>query len=179
MPPPAAYFKILRTVDTEFERNRRLHGNRIRCGAGCADCCHQRFHITGLDAERIAEGLREMDAEEREWLEARARNYIEDVALGAENVPCPALEGGICSIYQIRPVICHKFGMPIYDPDRPDRIYACERNFRDGEEIHDPDLIRIQTGIHREWQQVQRDHDTAGPTTIAAAILEAELQIRK
>jgi hypothetical protein len=68
--------------------------------------------------------------------------------------------------------------MPIYNPDKPHRIFACELNFRDGEEIADPDLIRIQTDLHERWQALRREQrDVAGvpeePLSVGRAILEA------
>ena len=68
--------------------------------------------------------------------------------------------------------------MPLYNPDKPGRVFACELNFRDGEEIQDPELIQIQTGIHQGWKARQRDYNKEGkprdaePLTVARAILE-------
>jgi hypothetical protein len=67
--------------------------------------------------------------------------------------------------------------MPLFNPDRPDRIFACELNFKDGEEIDDPQLVQIQTGIHEAWKQLQSDCDKvrrnrdSEPLTVARAIL--------
>jgi hypothetical protein len=91
---------------------------------------------------------------------------------------CPALEDGVCQIYEYRPLICRKFGIPLYNPDRPGRVYACELNFGDGEEIVDGKLVQIQTGIHQEWKLLQSDYNDAGlprdvePLTVARALLE-------
>ena len=98
-------------------------------------------------------------------------------------LPCPALLDGVCIIYDFRPLMCHKFGMPLYNPDKPDQIFACELNFKNGEEIEDGKLIQIQTSIHRAWKELQSDYNQADgyrdskPLTVARAILEDFSQV--
>lgn len=92
---------------------------------------------------------------------------------------CPALgaDGG-CEIYESRPLICRKFGIPLWNPDRPGRVWACELNFKPGEEIDDPQLIQIQTGLHEEVKALQAEWNARGlpregkPLTVARAIVE-------
>jgi Fe-S-cluster containining protein len=188
------YLAICGEVDREFERNRQFHGSRIHCGAGCSDCCHQVFQITEIEAARISQGVRTLDGETRAGLVERSEWYLRErrklVAANGEpeawgNLPppgtrlaCPALDRGVCLIYEHRPLVCRKFGIPLFNPDKPGRLFACELNFRDGEEIQDPELVQIQTGIHERWKQVQRDYNDAGgcrdpePISVARAILE-------
>ena len=173
------YLDVVAAVDAEFARNRVLHGDHIHCRPGCTDCCYHVFSITGIEAERISAALQGLRPEVLESLEERAREYIEARLLRGTRLPCPALEDGVCSIYEYRPLMCHKFGMPLYNPDKPGRIFACELNFREGEEIDDPELIQIQTGIHQVWKQVQAEYSEAngtpqsGALTVAHAILLA------
>jgi len=173
------YREIVAAVDAEFTRNRELHGDRIHCRAGCCDCCYHIFPISEIEAAEIAKGMQGLAADVRESIEGRAREYVEDRLLRGTRLPCPALEQGVCSIYEFRPLMCHKFGMPLYNPDRPDRIFACELNFKDGEEIDDPNLIQIQTGIHDAWRKLQADYNTShgnsgsARLTVAHAILNA------
>jgi Fe-S-cluster containining protein len=181
-------------VDAEFERNRRLHGDRIHCRAGCSDCCHQLFQITEMEAAAISAGVAKMPAETRERLRDRAAAYLdrrralvagigEQEAWGqlpppGARLPCPALDDGACALYEHRPLICRKYGIPLWNPDRPGRVYACSLNFGDGDEIVDPDLITIQTGIHTRWKQAQALYNQRGglrdphPITVARAIVE-------
>ncbi len=185
------YRQICGEVAEEFDRNRALHGARIQCRAGCSDCCHQIFQITEIEAEWIQEGVRRMEPERRETLVTRARAYLLERARlspGGERwgrlppegtrLACPALEDGACQIYEYRPLICRRFGMPIFNPDRPDRLMACEKNFRAGEAIEDGALVQIQTGIHNRWKQVQRDYNDAGgfrdeePISVGRALVE-------
>jgi len=130
----------------------------------------------------------------RERIEIRAQAYLPERArLVAEHgliegwgslppegtrLPCPALEEGACQIYKYRPLICRKFGIPLWNPDRPGRVHACELNFREGEEIVDGQLIQIQTALHNDWKTTQREYNASGgwrdpqPITVARAILE-------
>ena len=189
-----SYRRICALVEEEFARNRRLHGARIQCRPGCSDCCHQLFQITEIEAAYISQGVRAMSAEARLELVVRAKPYLEArrnlVAVAGEQeawgslpaagtrLPCPALQGGVCQIYEHRPLICRKFGMPLYNPDKPGRVFACELNFKDGEEIVDSGLIQIQTGIHADWKHLQGEYNSRGlrreaePLTVARAILE-------
>ncbi|MBI4909146.1 MAG: YkgJ family cysteine cluster protein [Acidobacteria bacterium] len=186
--------EICRAVETEFSRNRRLHGARIKCGPGCTDCCGQLFQITEIEAAWVSVGVSRMEEEERMRLRGRAARYLEDrkavvarkgmqEAWGrlpppGSRLPCPALVEGVCSIYEYRPLICRKFGMPLYNPDKPGQVFACELNFRNGEPIEDGQLVQIQSEIHWQWKQVQADYNEAGgyrdtePITVARAIVE-------
>ena len=189
------YDALVDAWDAEFLRNRQLHGERIRCRAGCSDCCHQLFQITEPEAARVWQGVQSMDQEEAEALRARARQYLvereqlvdklkgEPEAWGSlppagARLACPALESGVCRIYPHRPLICRKFGVPLWNPDRPGRVYACELNFAEGEAIEDPHLIQIQTGLYEQSKAIQREYNMGGgprnsqPITIARAILE-------
>ncbi len=191
---PEQYEAVLEAWDHEFGRNRQLHGDRIGCRAGCSDCCHQLFQITEPEAARIWQGMQSLEPEELARIRGRAHQYLGDreilVAKWGEpeawgslpppgaRLACPALEDGVCQIYPYRPLICRKFGIPLWNPDRPGRVYACELNFRNGETIEDPHLIQIQTELHGKWKQLQADYNLQGgardsqPITIARAILE-------
>jgi hypothetical protein len=68
--------------------------------------------------------------------------------------------------------------MPLWNPDRPGRVHACELNFKAGEEIEDGQLIQIQTGLHGQWKALQAEYNQRGgcrdakAITVARAILE-------
>lgn len=187
------YAALCAAIETEFERNRQLHGPRIQCRAGCSDCCHQLFQITEPEAAKVSAGVQRLPAAVREPLLERAALYVQARARlrtadgqreswgrmppPGTRLACPALWDGVCQIYDHRPFICRKFGMPIYNPDKG-QILACELNFRNGEEIDDGELIQIQTGLHERSKDFQRDYNNRGgyrdpdPITVARAIVE-------
>ena len=178
----------------EFRRNQKLHGAKISCRRGCSDCCHHLFQITEIEAALISTGVKSLPEEKRQALANRARKYNEErVKLLSErkaedawgNLPplgsrlaCPALEDGACQIYEHRPLICRKYGIPLYSPQKPDRVFACELNFKPGEEIDDSHLVQIHTELYQEAVEVQAEYNRNGgrrdakPITVARAILE-------
>ena len=74
--------------------------------------------------------------------------------------------------------LSRKYGIALFNPQKPGRIFACELNFKPGEEIEDTRLVQIQTSIHDRWAAVQAEHNDRGgqrdsnPITVARAILE-------
>ena len=189
------YSEICRGWATEFTRNRLLHGSRIHCRPGCSDCCGQLFQITELEASVISDATKKMSEPDRAALRMKAELYTErrraliaqqgeteawgSLSPPGSRLPCPALtEDGACGIYEARPLICRKFGIPLYYADKPGQVFACELNFKNGDAIDDDELVQIQTGLHAKWKEVQRDYNAAGlprdpdPITVARAILE-------
>ena len=188
------YTHVVEGYAAEFERNQQLHGERIRCRRGCDDCCHQLFQISELEAAEVSRGVQKLPQKVQLRVRERAAVYLEQrAALVARTgqveswgallgeglrLPCPALEDGACLVYEHRPLICRKFGIPLWNPDRPGRVYACQLNFRDGEEIVDGRLVQIQTELHGEWKRLQHDYNLEGghrdnrPLTVARAIVE-------
>jgi Fe-S-cluster containining protein len=188
------YLKTAAEWEEEFARNRRIHGTKLQCRKGCTDCCHHMFQITELEAAYISRMVKRLPPGEQERLKQRARQYLQEreLLLADREVPdawgglpppgmrlaCPALEEGACRVYAHRPLICRKYGIPLFNPRRPDRLHACELNFRPGEEIEATELIEIQTGIHDRWLGVQAEYNRCGdrrdpkPLNVARAILE-------
>lgn len=186
--------RICNLIEVEFSRNRTLHGARIQCGPGCSDCCSQLFQITEVEAAVLSAGVRTLPETQQNQLRERAAGYLEARArLVSEKgeqeawgglppegtrLPCPALAEGVCTVYEWRPLICRKYGIPLYNPDKPGRVFACELNFRAGEEIDDGALVQIQSGLHGETKEMQREWDRRGlhrngqPLTVARAIVE-------
>jgi Fe-S-cluster containining protein len=184
------YLAICEEVEGEFRRAKRLHGERIQCRAGCSDCCGQLFQITEVEAGWVSRGVRRLPQEVRDRMVEKAKTYLvarrsltglEEwgyVPLRGTRLPCPALdEHGACEIYEHRPLVCRKYGMPVWNADTK-RLSACELNFKDGEELRDGKLIQIQTGIHERWKELQGVYNGAGgervpePICVGRAIVE-------
>ncbi|NOS84961.1 MAG: YkgJ family cysteine cluster protein [Ignavibacteria bacterium] len=176
------FYDITSLIQSEFDRNLDIYGDKIQCRKGCSKCCSQIFNITLIDVWIIGEHVRSLPAEQREALQQKAREYIDNVVSDrrADN-PCPALGAeGECTIYEARPVICRRFGMPIYDYKNPQNVHACELNFKDGDEITDELLVPNQTEIGMKWDELKDEFVASVPrtdinsgTTIAEAIAGA------
>lgn len=183
------YFNITNLIQQEFERNINKYGDKIKCRKGCSQCCSQIFRITQLDAEIIKDYLNKTSIGEKNQLLEKASDYIFKLRQEIQNeneyhkvikLPCPALDGnGACMIYEARPVICRKFGPPIYDYKNPGNLFACELNFSNGEEIIDSELIPNQSLIGKKWDELKtafnkvNDLKENASTTIAEAILDS------
>ena len=188
----AQLVNVCAQANAEFDRGVRVHGERIKCAPGCSSCCSQIFQITEVEAARISAWVKTLPDERRKDLQAKARvNLAERAKLfpdgekwgssvpRGQGTPCAALdEDGACGMYEARPIMCRKFGVPIFNPDRPESVMACELNFADGEAIEDPDLIENQTSLYRAQQRLQGAYNDAGgkrddkPICIARAIVE-------
>lgn len=175
------FYDITSLIQTEFDRNLDIYGDKIQCRQGCSKCCSQIFRITKLDGWIIGEHIRSLPEARRNELKQKAKEYLDHpgssshpslIKEGSNNLPCPALGAeGECTIYEARPVICRRFGMPIYDYKNPAAIHACDLNFKDGDEITDELLVPNQTEIAKKWDALKAEFGE-GSTTIAEAIAE-------
>jgi len=109
-------------------------GQRISCTKGCGACCRQLVPIAPVEARRINDVINAMPeprqseirtrfATARQRLaqtelltELKARTHWTDGqgrAVGMkyfrQNIPCPFLEDGACSIYPDRPIACREY----------------------------------------------------------------------
>ena len=152
------------------------------------------FHITEVEAAEVSRGVKDLPAETRNRLAENARAYLPardelmrrhgfiqawgSLPRPETRLACPALVEGACALYEHRPLICRKFGMPLHHPEQPGRIFACELNFRTGEAFEDPGLVQIQTGLAEDWNRLQTDYDRDDgtrdelPISVAHAILK-------
>ncbi len=161
------FYDITGLIQQEFDRNMDLYGEKIQCRKGCSKCCSQIFKITAIDGWMIQQHVQSLPEPRRSELQQKARDYISHLHLSGRNtegVPCPALgTEGECTIYEARPVICRRFGMPIYDYKNPQNVHACELNFKDGDEITDDMLIPNQTEIGMKWDKLKEEFNSCLP----------------
>ena len=140
--------ELVRIVDAAVGEAARRSGPWVVCRRGCTQCCLGPFAITQLDAGRLKEGLRMLEAADpyrAERVKRRAARYV--AAIGpqypgdpvtgaladAENLPpafddeaCPALdpETGCCDLYSARPITCRTFGPAVRTGDQ--EFAVCE-----------------------------------------------------
>lgn len=155
------------------------------------------FRITLIDAAVVSHAVRRLNSETRKKMQEKARLYIEkkeemvrekgkemdldyesdEISTIGLRLPCPALgKNGACGIYESRPIVCRKFGMPIYDPKKPDKLQTCELNFKEVKEIDADRLIENQMEIHDYWMELKTEvNETLNPEKRAATVAEAIL----
>ncbi|MEE9384273.1 MAG: YkgJ family cysteine cluster protein [Nannocystaceae bacterium] len=117
----------------------------IQCAPGCSDCCSQQFSVSELEAERLRDGLAELSDTERDDIGGRASTH-------APGQPCPVLSSqGRCRLYEHRPRICRKYGIPLWDPGQPERVRTCPLNFRGVTDIDQSLIVDPQAMWAAEW----------------------------
>jgi len=105
--------ELIQIVDAALAESARKAGHWLACRPGCAECCMGPFPISPLDAQRLREGLAELQSQDPERaarVVGRARAWRD-----AEDEPCPALDPDTrtCDLYAARPLTCRTFGPPV------------------------------------------------------------------
>jgi Fe-S-cluster containining protein len=124
---------LIQIVDASLAEAARRAGAWLACRPGCAECCVEPFAITPLDAQRLRDGMAELESRDpgraarvrTRAAESRARltrEYPGDTVAqvlaideAGEDEPCPALdpETRTCDLYASRPITCRTFGPPV------------------------------------------------------------------
>lgn len=93
------------------------HKTQMRCGDGCSSCCVQGLSVSAVEALTISQ-------------------FIEDNSPILPQNPqpgrCEFLDSkGLCTIYEVRPIICRSHGAPIVfkDSDENRNFDVCVLNF--------------------------------------------------
>ena len=133
--------ELVQIVDAALADSARRSGDWLVCRKGCTQCCMGVFAINQLDAERLKQGMAELqthDPEREERIRERARQSMARIAAEfpgdpstgllaedqaseerffdfADDEPCPVLdpETGGCDLYAFRPLTCRVFGPPV------------------------------------------------------------------
>lgn len=159
----------LRLIDAGVAPVVEVYREHIQCAAGCSSCCSQVFAITEIEAETLLDGLAASPEPIRREVLRRARGH-------QPGEPCPALDDdGRCRLYEHRPRICRKYGIPLWHPARPDRVDTCALNFRGVVDL-DPDLIvEPQAKWAADWIELCDELELGQPRreTIATWIVSA------
>lgn len=138
---PSRDHELIQIMDAALADAARRAGERLACRKGCTQCCMGAFAINQLDAARLREGLKQLQARDPRRAarileragESRARlaadfpgNPVTGILAEdqqsknrffdfANDEPCPVLdpETGACDLYEWRPMTCRVFGPPV------------------------------------------------------------------
>jgi len=159
----------LQIIDTDVEPVLDRYREHIECAKGCSDCCQQTFRVSHLEGAYLREGLAAVPDDVRADILNRASAYAPD-----ERQDCPVLSTeGACRMYAHRPRICRKYGIPLWNPQRPDRVDTCPKNFGDVHDIDAALIVDPQARWAEAWIEVRERDETAKTTdTIAAHLLQ-------
>lgn len=143
------YENIVRQVDGIFAKIQEQHGDLVRCGQGCSDCCYALFDLSLIEALYInhhfnkkfsgmerSSVLDRADNADREIhrLKRRAYRASQDGLPTAEilrkiaeaKVRCPLLgDDDLCVLYEHRPLTCRLYGVPMNINGEP---HTCGRS---------------------------------------------------
>ena len=127
----ALYRELLSRVSERFELLSAHHGAHVQCGAGCHSCCHPSLTVSEVEARLIRAWLARDPELKGRLLDLERR----DPHAGQR---CAFLsEEGRCEIYEVRPVVCRSFGVPLLQIEDPEAgeasLSVCELNFTSDE----------------------------------------------
>ena len=169
------YEELLSDVEQEFNRVRDIFIEQMQCRKGCSSCCNQLFPISAIEAAYISKAVKALDPQAQQLMRQKAVAYLEELTgtevdesqsieahsqlvgdalnrlVGRHHIPCPALKDDACTIYSHRPVIARKFGIPLWNPKKPNILQACELNFKPGEVIEAEGLVEPQIKLEYRW----------------------------
>lgn len=138
---PADFHGALRRELSEFDQ---LHESvcqqecvTLACREGCSLCCHLRVDVRPPEAFLIADHVRRtFSPAELEALGGRLQGHSEKIARltvfehVTQNIPCPLLQNGRCSVYSVRPQACRRY--------HSRELAACEYSFENPDDIEFP-----------------------------------------
>jgi len=100
--------------------------------------------------------------------------------MGRHHIPCPGLVDDACSTYGNRPILARKYGISLWNPNKPNVLQACELNFTDGEVMKVEGLVepRMQLEYRRlsfkNSVDEELDLPDLVPTAASAVVLDYE-----
>jgi Fe-S-cluster containining protein len=112
------YLILREDVDLQCEKLTETHSIHLRCAPGCNKCCMD-FSIFPVEFFSI---LKE---------NGNKKVNIRSVAFKGK---CLFLIDGLCSIYELRPIICRTHGLPLISMGEEEwELSYCELNFNSGD----------------------------------------------
>jgi len=121
------YRELLSRVSARFELLSAHHGAQVSCAEGCHSCCHPELTVSEVEARLIRAHLSAHPELYQSLLELEER-----APFRGERCSFLGAEGG-CGIYEVRPVVCRSFGVPLLQIEDPRSgeatLSSCELNF--------------------------------------------------
>ncbi len=142
------YKQLVSEINQDVDRIRQEYG-RYPCPTNCFQCCNNTstIPISEVEARDLKIGLDALPKQIRKHIHQKAQKTIKvleskgftsdsmtkDSGIDAINIikgksygQCPMLIGGVCSVYEHRPVICRVWGYPI---DNGNELACCRKTF--------------------------------------------------
>lgn len=116
--PLATYQAVVQKVDEFWRRATDAQPSAYACRPGCASCCQPDLSVHPVEALVIQEHLAHRSAPPETTPPPSPSQSPEDA--------CAFLQGGVCAIYPVRPILCRTHGLAVRADGRVD---ACPLNF--------------------------------------------------
>lgn len=119
---------LQKNAEDFFDKVFSKHRAQMTCAKGCAKCCHTEISIFSWEAQIICHWFLGKSYEEKNQLKSLWLNDQVDSEdqYGIVRSPCHFLYDNMCSIYEVRPIICRTQGAPLFIDNNVD---ACPLNF--------------------------------------------------
>lgn len=163
------YEELVAAAEEAFVRVKNDHPDCVKCGVGCADCCHALFDLTLIESLYINHKFKAAyQGEKREPLldranrsdrkvykiKKKAHNLLKEgrpdteilERIAAETVRCALLnDKDLCDLYEFRPITCRLYGVPTAIGGKG---HTCGLSgFSQGEAYPTANLDRIQSAL--------------------------------
>ena len=144
------YLHLIKEIDHQVQALQQQSGERP-CPTGCYDCCRNTatMAISAVEAQHLSIGLQRLPGTIQQHILEKAKRTIAKIeqkgyseqrvlesgieatklVKGKKEGDCPMLVGGVCSVYDHRPVICRVWGYPINNSDSSQNIACCQKTF--------------------------------------------------
>lgn len=142
------YRELVDEINQDVDRLRKEYGG-VPCPSDCFKCClnTSTIPISEVEARDLKVGLDALPLSIRHHIRQKAQNTIKvleaegfspdemvkdsgmeaiQVIKGKSCGECPMLIGGVCSVYEHRPVICRVWGYPI---NNGSELACCKKTF--------------------------------------------------
>ena len=137
MPGLDNYRALLLRVDDMCSQTATRFDSQISCRPGCDACCRH-LSIFAVEAAALHQALCQLSERDADVIRRAA-------AAASPGSPCPLLQGGLCLLYQARPIICRTHGLPLLiNRDGASGIDFCPENFRGATSIPGSAVIDLE-----------------------------------
>lgn len=137
---------------------------------GCTDnCCDSFFlHHTYTEWAFLWLGFSRLDRSQQQEILLKSRNYLQQCDEAQKRgerpqVMCPLNEGGLCTLYEYRLLVCRTHGVPA-TLTRPD-----------GQKLQFPGCFRCQELVQKEYGKAQPPHVERTPLLRELVMVENDL----
>lgn len=155
------------------------HPTEIRCGKGCADCCHAMFDLSLIESCYLAQALNNDPQIKHDCRKSARQAQQQFTQLRQQNtdpaqarIRCPLLDkDNTCRCYGGRPINCRTYGTPTIINGQG---HVCGLSgFQKGQDYPTINLAPIQERLYRYSEEIAPGHGQQR-FTIAQIILATE-----